>query len=55
MHKIAESAKCAATKEAIVAQKNPSKNTAKTAPAKNLKEKRLEKKAKSAAKDKKGE
>jgi hypothetical protein len=41
--------------EAIVAQKNPSKNTAKTAPAKNLKEKRLEKKAKSAAKDKKSE
>ena len=39
-------------KEAMMAQKSPQKNSAKTAPAKNLKEKRLEKKAKADAKDK---
>ena len=38
-----------------MAEKSPQKNTGKTPAAKNLKEKRLEKKAKSAAKDKKGE
>ena len=38
-----------------MAQKSPQKNSAKTAPAKNLKEKRLEKKGKAEAKDKRQE
>jgi hypothetical protein len=36
-----------------MAQKNPSKNTNKTAPAKNLKEKRADKAAKAEVKNKK--
>jgi hypothetical protein len=38
-----------------MAEKSPQKNTGKTPAAKNLKEKRLEKKAKSAAKSNKAE
>jgi len=39
----------------MMAQKSPQKNSAKTAHEKNLKEKRLERKAKSEAKDKRQE
>ncbi|MEY2676211.1 MAG: hypothetical protein RL510_231 [Actinomycetota bacterium] len=38
-----------------MAEKSPQKSSGKTAPAKNLKEKRLDKKAKAAAKDKKSD
>ncbi len=38
-----------------MAEKSPQKNSGKTAAAKNLKEKRLDKKAKAAAKDKRTE
>lgn len=38
-----------------MAEKSPQKNSSKTAPQKNLKEKRLEKQAKAAAKSKKSD
>jgi hypothetical protein len=53
--RVAVWAKRAQPRRPHMAQKSPQKNSAKTAPAKNLKEKRLEKKAKSEAKDKRQE